>query len=229
MCGRYYIVPDAEAWACVFELTAATPALNCNLAASYNVAPGQMVPVLRTVADSHDIEMVSVRWGLVPHWAREVRIGYKMINARSETAAEKPAFRQSIRNRRCLIPASGYYEWKATAGQKKKQAFAIRSRDGAPLMFAGLWESWNDPVSESTLLSCTIMTRAATPELEKVHQRMPVILSADRQREWLHAPLTGIGKIFDSCSTRHLEMIPVGSYVNSPVNNDERCLMPDPG
>jgi len=189
---------------------------------SYNVAPTQQVAAVLEDEGGRRLEML--RWGLVPSWADDPDIGARMINARSETAPEKPSFRSAFRRRRCLIPADGFYEWKRENGGK--QPYYFRMHDGRPFAFAGLWESWEK--GDGTLRTCTILTTRANAVLEDVHDRMPVILPHDAYNAWLDpdADREELGELMIPYGGDDLETYPVSRFVNSPRNNDERCVEP---
>ncbi len=189
MCGRF---TQRFFWREVhYFLNLTGPALN--LRPRYNVAPGQDVAAVRTAEDGRRLSML--RWGLIPFWSREPNIGYRMINARAETAAGKPAFRAAYRARRCLIPADGFYEWQRKG--KVRQPFYFGLNDGGPMAFAGLWERWtvpdeiklprslSDRAPGDAVESCTILTTSANETLAPVHHRMPVILPPDAFDPWL--------------------------------------------
>jgi putative SOS response-associated peptidase YedK len=180
MCGRYTLyTPTPEALADQFGLAAVPP-----LAPRFNIAPTQAVPAVRACTDRPSRELVLLRWGLVPSWADDVSIGNRLLNARAETVASKPSFRTAFRRRRCLLPADGFYEWKAAG--KKKQPYHFHLQDGQVFAFAGLWEEWQR--DGEAIFSCTILTTSANDLLVRYHDRMPVILP----RRWqLSRPVTG--------------------------------------
>lgn len=179
MCGRYARSSDPAKLAREFKVTAAeVPAAQ----ASYNVALTQNVLAVRETPDGR--EMTFLKWGLVPSWAKDASMGAKLINARSETVAEKPAFRDAFKRRRCIIPADGFYEWKREGS--RKQPFFFRLKDERPFGFAGLWERWEGD-GWNVLNTCTILTTEANELLRPVHDRMPVILHPDVYSQWLEA------------------------------------------
>jgi putative SOS response-associated peptidase YedK len=150
----------------------------------FNVAPGDDVVTVTTTKEGEPRGEL-LRWGLVPFWAKDAKVGYKMINARAETVAEKPAFRDALRTRRCLVVADGFYEWQARGDRRRKQPFHITRADGAPFAFAGLWASWHGAGDEA-LRTCTIITTQANDLLADIHDRMPVILpDQDAEEAWL--------------------------------------------
>ncbi len=192
----------------------------------FNIAPTQPVPVVRMTPQQAEPQrqFVFLHWGLVPSWADDPAIGNRMINARAETAAEKPSFRTALRRRRCLIVADGFYEWQ-TVG-KRRQPMFIHMRDDQPLAFAGLWESW-EGANHSALESCTILTTAANDVVRPIHDRMPAILAPEDYGPWLDPavqkpePILPLLRPYPSAS---MEAYPVSAGVNSPARDDERCL-----
>jgi putative SOS response-associated peptidase YedK len=151
---------------------------------SYNVAPQTFQPIVRLNSDTGEREIVMMRWGLIPAWSRNAKIGYSTINAKAETVATTPAFREAFKSRRCLIPADAFYEWQKIDA-KTKQPFAIGMKDGSPYAFAGLWERWRDPASKEPLETFTVITTDANELLEAMHDRMPVILEPKDYDRWL--------------------------------------------
>ncbi len=183
MCGRFALELP---WTDVAKLLGAEP-LDDGAAwsASYNICPTDRAPVARVASDGR-VVLEPMRWGLVPHWAKDLRVGARMINARSETVATKAAFRSSFKSRRCLIPASGFYEWTVDADKKKVPNW-IHHPDGEALVFAGLWSSWRDPKLESppSVRSFSIITTEASEAVASLHDRMPVVLDAAGRSAWL--------------------------------------------
>jgi putative SOS response-associated peptidase YedK len=169
MCGRFALFASGEEVAQRFQLSE-TPLFDPR----YNIAPTQTVPAVRAGDGGRYLSLL--RWGLIPSWSSDPKIAYKLTNARSETAASKPSFRSAFKQRRCLIPASAFYEWQKVSA-KIKQPYCIRPRDGGLFAFAGLWERWNDPAGE-TVESCTILTTEANELMRPLHDRMPVILDS---------------------------------------------------
>jgi len=217
MCGRYTLSTPAGRLAEEFQLDRTV-----EIPPSYNVAPTQQVAAVLEDEGGRHLEML--RWGLVPSWADDPDIGARMINARSETAPEKPSFRRAFRGRRCLIVADGFYEWKREDGGK--QPYYFRMQDGRPFAFAGLWESWDK--GDGTLRTCAILTTRANSVLEEIHDRMPVILPHDAYNAWLDpdADREELGELMIPYPGADLETYPVSRFVNSPRNNDERCIEP---
>ncbi|MGA7802125.1 MAG: SOS response-associated peptidase [Gammaproteobacteria bacterium] len=179
MCGRFTLATPAERIAEHFQL-ASVPVLPPR----YNIAPGQAVAAVCAAGDGR--ELTWLRWGLVPAWAKDPKIGYRMINARAESLAERPAYRAAFRQRRCLVPADGFYEWKGTG--RGRQPYYIRLRDGRPFAIAGLWEHWRSTDGE-VIESVTLVTTATNALLAPLHDRMPVLLAPETCAAWL-APQT---------------------------------------
>ena len=169
MCGRFVLMTPGRSLAKRFGLEEVP-----DLEPRYNIAPTQMVAMIRLDRDTLQRRLVLVKWGLIPFWAKDSSIGNRLINARAESAAEKPAFRSAFKSRRCLVPADGYYEWKKRKGGQK-QPYLARNADGSPFAFAGLWERWQAPEDE-IIESCTILTTDANDLTQPIHDRMPVIL-----------------------------------------------------
>jgi putative SOS response-associated peptidase YedK len=224
MCGRFSLRARAAAMlAEYFDVVDAPP-----LVARYNIAPSQPAPVVRLKPGQSKPkrELVLLHWGLIPSWAKDPKIGNRMINARAESLAEKPAFRRALQHRRCLIVTDGFYEWKGT-GRSKKPYF-IRFRDDRPFAFAGLWETWEGP-DHAAVQSCTIITTDANQLTRDIHDRMPVILPAKSYQVWLDPAVLSIEKLASLLvpfSSDEMEAYPVSDLVNSPAHEDPRCVEP---
>jgi putative SOS response-associated peptidase YedK len=218
MCGRYTLATPVERLAEEFGLEEAPGGLPPN----YNVAPTQEVAAVLAEGGRRRLEVL--RWGLVPPWADDPGIGSRMINARSETAPEKPSFRRAFRERRCLIPADGFYEWRRLNGGK--QPYYIRVHDGRPFAFAGIWESWER--EGPGIRSCAILTTSANALVGEIHDRMPVILPASSYEAWLdpEAEREELAALLAPYPDDEMETYPVSRLVNSPQNNDPRCIEP---
>jgi putative SOS response-associated peptidase YedK len=190
----------------------------------YNIAPSQQIPVITQTDEVRCLE--GYKWGLVPFWAKDAKIGNKMINARAETLLEKPAFRQALTKRRCLIPADGFYEWQAQG--KLKQPIYIRRRDKALFAFAGLWEEWRSPEGE-LLRSCTIITGTPNELIAPIHDRMAVILTPEHEARWLAAEnqdAAELVKLLTPYPAAEMETYPVSRLVNSPAAEQPECVAP---
>jgi putative SOS response-associated peptidase YedK len=223
MCGRFVSMSDPEG---IMRFFTIDDRQADDLPPSWNVAPTDEV---YAVAE-HDGRrvLVAFRWGLVPRWAKDRRIGARMINARAETAAEKSAFREALARRRCLIPADGFYEWTRDAGGGR-QPHLIHHAGGTPLAFAGLWETWRDRAApeQPPLRSCTILTTAAQGSIAALHDRMPVVLPADRWDAWLDRALDDAQEaaaLLDPLDPDLLRHHPVSPEVND-VRNDHAGLI----
>lgn len=216
MCGRFAFYSPSEATAALFGVEDALA-----VEPRYNIAPTQYIAAIRG-ADQDSRELTMLRWGLVPFWAKDAAIGNRMINARAETVAEKPAFRAAFKKRRCLIPADGFYEWRKEGSGKTP--YYISAADEQPLVFAGLWESWNDKESDESLQTTTIITTAANDFMEPLHHRMPVILGADTGNAWL-AGESGLPE--GSAGDRpKMRAWPVAKTVNNARNEGEQLIDP---
>jgi putative SOS response-associated peptidase YedK len=203
-----------------------------DLAPRYNIAPTQEVPIIRSspflepAAGPPPRELALARWGLVPFWAKDTKIGNRMINARGETVASKPAFRAAFRKRRCLVPADGFFEWQATPSGK--QPWYIHAAGGEPLAMAGLWELWDPPDGGAPLASCAIVTTSANAFMRELHDRMPVILDAHARDAWLDpsASPDRLQALLAPAPDNLLEAWPVTRRVNSPFNEDPSLVEP---
>ena len=192
---------------------------------SFNIAPTRTVAVCRH-DDTGTPELRLMRWGLIPHWSKDAKSAARMINARAETAAEKPSFRTPMRARRCIVPATGFYEWKRAG--KLKQPYFFRGTGDTPLALAGLWERWQDG-SGGIIHTCTILTTDANATVGQVHHRMPVILPPDAFDAWLDAPRTPIDALrplLSPCPADVIEAYPVSTLVNNARNDEPRCIEP---
>ncbi|HEX5191622.1 MAG TPA: SOS response-associated peptidase [Solirubrobacteraceae bacterium] len=221
MCGRYSLATSDHR-----SIRARFPiGDSVEIRQRFNVAPTD--EVLTVTTDKHGVPRGELlRWGLVPSWADSPSIGAKMINARVETAADKPAFRRAFTRYRCLIVADGFYEWRRTPGAPK-QPFRITRDDHEPFAFAGLWSVWHGD-GEQTLRTCTILTTAANAAIETLHDRMPVILPPGHEDEWLdlETPSGRLHEILAGLPARHTELIAVGAAVNDVRNDGPECLAP---
>lgn len=221
MCGRFSLAIAPEKLAELFKT------INfLQFQERFNIAPTQPIIAVRQEDDGRTASWF--RWGLVPFWAKDIQIGQKLTNARSETLAEKPSFRAAFRYRRCIVPASGFYEWK-TEG-KTKTPFYIFRRDQAPIAMAGLWEHWIDP-GGSELVSATIVTTEANRFMTPLHHRMPVILDSSDWDTWLDPKLQkgkDLAYLLKPLPEEVLDAYPVSSLVNATRNESPECIRPRP-
>jgi putative SOS response-associated peptidase YedK len=217
MCGRYTLRTTPAKLKQLFKLLTEP-----TLFSRYNIAPSQ--PILAVRQRDGRREAVMLKWGLVPAWAKDPAIGNRMINARAETLADKPAFRQAFQSRRCLIPADGFYEWKKLDA-KHKQPMLIRRRDGEPTTLAGLWERW-EKAGEEPLETCTIITTTANAVTRPIHDRMPVVLEPKDFDDWLDpaTPRETLEGLLRPLPDDRLEAYPVSERVNSPAEDDPVCI-----
>ena len=220
MCARYSITTASEALRRLFGFEEQP-----NVEPRYNVAPTQAVPVVRRGADGKR-HYGSLRWGLIPFWAKDLKIGARLINARAETLAEKPSFRNAVKQRRCLIAADGFYEWSGPKGAKQPHRFTLS--DGGPFGFAGLWEQWRDPADGSEIESCTIVTCEANEVVRQIHPRMPVILPPDAHETWLDTtrPANDALALLRPYPAEAMTSYPVSKALNRPVNDEPSMIEP---
>jgi len=221
MCGRFTLHHPAAEVAEVFGvqqvLFPITP--------RYNIAPSQPVAVVLREGDIRCLD--AYKWGLVPSWARDPKVGNRMINARAETLSEKPSFRAAFARRRCLIPADGFYEWKREGDARRP--FHIRLRDGRPFALAGLWEEWQAP-DGAPLRTCAIITVEPNPLMAQVHNRMPAILGPEAREVWLDPSVNqgrDLQRLLTPYPDQEMEAYPVSKRVNAPVFDDPACIQPD--
>ena len=211
MCGRFALNQSPAELVRVFGL------LECaGFGPRFNIAPGTDIPAVRRSPEGNRL-LHLLRWGLVPHWARDVAIGARLNNARGESVTQKPAFREAFRQRRCLIPASGFYEWKTVA--KAKQPYYFSLPGGAPMALAGLWETWRAP-DGAMLRSCCILTTAANDTLAPIHDRMPLIIPAAAWSLWLDGPADEAQQLVIPFAAGTLQHWPVSRRVNRAATDD---------
>ena len=224
MCGRY---TQKESLEQLLKRLGLSKILS--LKPRFNIAPSQMVPCVRQPQETGHRETVMLKWGLIPSWAKDPSIGYKMINARAETVAEKPSFRKAFKRQRCLLLADGFYEWKREG--KAKQPYYIHFKDSRPFAFAGLWERWKDTTKEdsTSIESCTIITTGANELMEPIHHRMPVILDENSIEMWLNVEImepTILNPLLRPYHSDEMEAYPVSLVVNNPRNDRVECTEP---
>jgi putative SOS response-associated peptidase YedK len=216
MCGRFAFYSPAEATTALFGVRPTVA-----IEARYNIAPTQYVASIRD-GEQGDRELVMLRWGLIPFWAKDPAIGNRMINARSDTVAEKPSYRNAYKKRRCLILANGFYEWRQEGAGKTP--YYITTDDDSSFAFAGLWENWNDKSSDTSIQSTTILTAEANEFMASLHHRMPVILTPQTADRWLAGDNELIHKLADV--TPDLKAWPVATRVNNARNEGADLIEP---
>jgi putative SOS response-associated peptidase YedK len=219
MCGRYRLSRRKEVLDQYFDMHSGDEQWEPR----YNIAPTQSVPVVRQNGEDSSRELCVLKWGLVPSWATDPSVGASMINARSETAATKPAFRDALRLRRCLIPTDGFYEWKRMG--KARQPYCFEVNGGELFAFAGIWDCWRDR-NGTAMETCSILTTTANSVTRIVHDRMPVILNPDSYDLWLDPGMKDVSEVSELLrpyDARLMRCYPVSSRINSAVNDDEEC------
>jgi len=223
MCGRFTIFSKPEDYLASFDVSVLGA---CKLPENYNAYPSQRLPVVVSVADDN-VKCELYQWGLIPAWAKDTSIGFKLSNARSETAAEKPSFKQAFRQRRCMVPVDGWYEWYRDG--KNKQPYYHRRKDQQIIWLAGLWENWVSKETGENIRSFTILTQEASGKAAKIHNRMPVFINPDEALSWLEKNQKNVEMIKSLMSfdlDDALEIYPVSKDMNSPKFNGESCIVP---
>ncbi|MDD2540344.1 MAG: SOS response-associated peptidase [Desulfuromonadaceae bacterium] len=218
MCGRFTSLLSPELLAVIFEIF---PPPKSDL--RYNIAPTQTTGVVRS--DGERNQLVTMKWGLVPSWAKDPKIGTSLINARSETVAEKPSFRHAIKKNRCIIPATGFFEWLHCGN--KKQPFYIHMSDGGLMAFAGIWEHWHSPDNENIIGTFSILTTTSNDLIAPLHERMPVILRKEDYDLWLNKNMqdpTELQYLYRPIPSDQLDMYPVSERMNSPRFTGPECI-----
>ncbi len=220
MCGRFTLFSTYETIMERFHIESAFDEDDYQI--SYNIAPSQRI--VTVINDGSKNRLGYLRWGLIPSWAKDEKIGYKLINARSETLAEKPSFRKAYQKKRCLIVADSYYEWKKTP--ERKIPMRIKLKSGEPFGLAGLWEAWNSPEGQA-IYTCTIITTPSNELTSSIHDRMPVILNPEDEQNWLDPSIHDshlLNQYLRPFSPELMEAFEVSTDVNSPKNNSERLI-----
>jgi putative SOS response-associated peptidase YedK len=218
VCGRFTLNAGKSILASEFKID---PVKLAKMTASYNIAPSQGVAA---VIEEGERKLEFMNWGLIPHWAKDPSVGWRMINARQETLEQKPSFKGPFKAQRCLIPASGFYEWKKEA--REKVPYYIRLKSKRPFSFAGLWSDWSNS-DGSHIRSCTIITGEPNNLIKPIHHRMPVILPESSREEWLdvrHFKPDALVRLLMPYPDDAMEAYPVSRYVNSPANNSPKCV-----
>lgn len=227
MCGRFTLTADPESIRKAFALSGAEPAALEQLQPRYNVAPSQAIAaIIENAEGTRQLEYL--KWGLIPSWAKDAKIGYSMINARAETVAEKASYRNAFKKRRCLIPADGFYEWKKE-NTKKKTPMYIQLQSGEPFAFAGLYESWRPSESEPWIKTCTIITTEPNSLMESIHDRMPVILKPEDYETWLtpkEVATVELLSLLKPYPAPEMKAVQVSTLVNNTSNDSPECIQP---
>jgi putative SOS response-associated peptidase YedK len=222
MCGRYRLSRRKQ----IIEQYFGSAPWDDDWNPRFNIAPTQRVPVIRQHPKKPIRQLSLMKWGLIPHWAKDPTIASSTINAKSETAADKPPFRDPLKSRRCLIPADGFYEWKRTGTSKQPYCFEVH--EGKLFAFAGLWDGWKDANGE-WVKTCSILTTAPNSVTGTVHDRMPVILEPDAYDLWIDPGITNVGAILERLKpfdARQMRCYPVSTRINQVANDDEECSRP---
>jgi len=216
MCGRFNLTASAEELAGHFQCDQPP-----RFEARYNIAPGGEILAVVEWPDQR-LTFINLHWGLIPAWAKDSKISQHLINARAETVQQKPSFRAAFKQRRCLIPATGYYEWQALP--EHKQAYHIQRQDKHPFAFAGLWEHWQH--DNSSIYSCTIITTSACPVVQDIHGRMPVIIAEADYRQWLdrHTPPGRLTALLANFNYQALAATAISPWLNNPRHDSPKCL-----
>ncbi len=218
MCGRYSLVPDELSEIRIrFQVE-----FSFKLHARYNIAPSQDAPIIRQNDDGNR-KLVMAQWGIIPRWAKDTK-GFSNINARAESVATKPAYRDAFQSRRCLVPASGFYEWQRVKGQRKKQPHYIRPNDASLFAFAGLWERWER--QDQVIETFTIITTDSNDLVSPIHDRMPVILEPDTYDVWLEpeTPLSALDAVMRPMASEKMDEHTVSAFVNDPAHDSRDCI-----
>lgn len=220
MCGRLVLKDNIEDLSSCFQIDNVDDLL---LEARYNIYPGQNVPVI--IMEERK-KFVMMRWGLVPSWSNDPLIGFQMINARAETLSQKASFKNSFKKLRCIIPCSGFYEWKKL-DKKTKVPYFIRLRNGTPFALAGLWDRWNK--DGGNLITFTIITTTPNNIIKPIHDRMPVILKSENHDMWINPDITDTKNISDFLKpypSEEMELYEISTFVNNPKNDSPECIEP---
>ena len=212
MCGRYTLIKPIKTIMSHFKPIQ----ISLKYLPSFNIAPSQFSAVI--TCSSNQLNLVEKKWGMIPSWSKDATMGNKLINARCETLHEKPSFRESFKNQRCLIPADGFIEW------KRKKPYYIRMKNQALFAFAGLWSTWDS--GNDSLNTYTIVTSEANNTLSSLHSRMPVILHPNNYKTWLTADSNSLSSLFSGDLENEIEYLEISTAINSPKNNEASLLTP---
>jgi putative SOS response-associated peptidase YedK len=217
MCGRFSLAATADALKEIFDIDISS---DIKLPI-YNAAPSQNLPIIQ---NSNLKLAIPAKWGLIPHWAKDQNIGYKMINARAETVAEKPAYKRAFSSQRCLVLADGFFEWDKKGPVKKPYRFILK--DKKPFTFAGIWETWNN--GKQDIISFSIITTEPNQLMKNIHDRMPVIIEKEDREDYLKSDNKTAQKMLNPYDPKKMDMYEVSKLVNKPENNFEKVILPVP-
>lgn len=220
MCGRFVLKDNIKTLSKNFDFDQDDDVL---FEPKYNITPGQNAPI---IIKEETRKCAIMRWGLVPSWSNDPLIGFQMINARSETVAQKPSFKNSLRKRRCIVPSNGFYEWKKL-DNKTKTPYYIKMKNNKPFGFAGLWDTWNK--DGANLTTFTIITTSPNELIKPIHDRMPVILKKEDEDLWLNPDIQNsdvVLHLLKPFSSDDMETYEISTYVNNPRNEGEKCIVP---
>jgi putative SOS response-associated peptidase YedK len=218
MCGRFNVTSDPLTILLMELVGLPHPGPD-----NFNAAPTETIQVLR-LDEVGSPELVPMRWWLTPHWSKGPTTKYAMFNAKSETAAKSPAFRDPFRKRRCVVPVSGFYEW--TRLNNQKVPYLLKPHEDTGLLLAGLWDRWRNPETDELLESFTVLTVPASPAMEQVHKRQPLMLSVEDARSWMDPGNGEFQNLISSELPVDIDAVPVSTYVNNARNKDDRCMDP---
>ncbi len=218
MCGRFNVTSDPLTVLLMELVGLPHPGPD-----NFNAAPTETIQVLR-LDEAGSPELVPMRWWLTPYWSKGPTTKYAMFNAKSETAAKSPAFRDPFKKRRCVVPVSGFYEW--TRLNKQKVPYLLKPHDDPGLLLAGLWDRWRNPETDEWLESFTVLTVPASPAMEQIHKRQPLMLSVEDARSWMDPDNDGFASLISSDLPVEIDAVPVSTYVNNARNKDDRCMDP---
>jgi putative SOS response-associated peptidase YedK len=216
MCGRFNVISDPLTMLLMELVGLPHPGPD-----NFNAAPTETIVVLR-LDEAGKPELVPMRWWLTPHWSKGPTTKYAMFNAKSETAAKSPAFRDPFKKRRCVVPVSGFYEW--TRLNNQKVPYLLKPHEDPGLLLAGLWDRWRNPETDELLESFTVLTVPASPAMEQIHKRQPLMLSVEDARSWMDPENGEFQSLISSELPVEIDAVPVSTYVNNARNKDGRCM-----
>lgn len=224
MCGRVIQSSGPLSYAIVDGMNVRDSRVH-NYPRRWNAAPSQVLLVIRRNQQTGEVSLDPLRWGLIPYWCKDPAGGRKPINAKCESVRDLPTFRDAYRKRRCIVPVDGFFEWKATKGQKSKQPYAVAMSDGTPFGLAGIWENWKDPASSEWIRTFAIITTDSNELVAAIHDRMPVILAPADYARWLGEE-SDPGDLMRPYPAALMRMWPISTRVNKPENDDPSIVEP---